>query len=470
MQYLFHVRHWNLNFYLNLMSIICTTEKSSKFRWFTMEKSVYIKLYSLALDVYYLPDYFSQNSIKKSNESLQVEELDKWMNNNCGYGIEFIYDMERFKVPSYEKFTFIKAHIEVLSELILSNSKMIALSCDHFIYYISAYINSMKNGENFFVQPIGFPLCSQVILENPFTLKKIRDKSLCTSILDDYTSSLTLNPFDSIHYMKPHKNISYYSSIRIRLKSIFKSYKINNNMFTYLEPKCNNFIPSRIYDVFRFKFQTDFINEYDLEYLSSHHKVFYFPLQFEPEMSIMAYSPWYKSQLEIVRLICQSLKYGDILILKENPKMIGYRDKKFYSAFGNFNQIRWAHPNLNSRDIIRRSYKVISISGTACIEAACLGINSLLFGYPPFYKMILKEPIASTELNLFNKILYQSTPKHVIIDNVRKEWEQFSQSIFDGNFSPEYVGETFEIKDYKKLSEKFAREVLKLNFNENFTK
>src|SRR5690606_29357811 len=126
-----------------------------------------------------------------------------------------------------------------------------------------------------------------------------------------------------------------------------------------------------------------FLNHYPLDYfINNYNKIFYFPLQYEPEMSILGYSPFYKDQLEVIRLISQSLDNGDILLLKENPKMIGNRTDDFYKKASSYHNVRWIVSSENSREIIRQSYKVVSITGTATIEAASLGIPSMVFGYP----------------------------------------------------------------------------------------
>ena len=456
MNYIFQVRHWNIDFFINLEKILLSKQIGINIVWLTMEKETFNKINISRKNVYYLPDEFINN---KSQDTAERLVIDRWMYQTYGFGLEFIYEMERFKTKAGDKLNFVNAHVEVLNRIIPENSKMISLTCDHFVYFISAIINRMKKGKTYFIQPCGFPLNAQVIMENPWDLLQFRSEPLAEKLLDDYFESLTKSPMESINYMKPQKMISLKSSIYKRIKKVFGT-RIENNIFTYLEAKSKNIIPERYTQLKKIPYRFSYIHENELKSLSQKGNIFYFPLQFEPEMTILAYSPWFKSQLEVIRLISQSLKQGDILLLKENPKMIGQRDKNYYAEISQFNQVLWAEPGVNSRNIIRNSFKVLSLTGTATIEAACMGIDSLLFGFPPFHKLLIEEPIANQNISNFIETLYRSHPSDAIINHVKKEWPEFSKSLFYGNLIPQYINDIFTIIDSADLSKRFSQEVL----------
>lgn len=457
MNYIFQVRHWNLDFFVSLEKFLLSKQIETNIVWLTMEKECFLRLNTTRKNVFYLPELFSVHTSQENTNVLT--DLDNWMYKTYGYSVEFIYEMERFKPDAGDRLKFIQAHLEVLNRIIPEKSKFISLTCDHFVYYISAYINKMKAGTNYFVQPCGFPLNAQVIMENPFDLLQFRTEPLDELPVDAYIISLSQSPMESIHYMKPQKLISLKASFYKRIKKIFGA-RIEKNMFTYLEVYPTNIIPSRFRQKKHIPYKFNYIQEKDLQSLKEKGKIFYYPLQFEPEMSIMAYSPWFKSQLEVIRLISQSLKQGDILLLKENPKMIGSRDKHYYKEVYQFSQVLWADPTLNSRNIIRNSYKVISITGTAAIEAACLGVNSMIWGYPPFHKLLIERPIANQRLSDFTKILYKIHTPLEITDYLRKQWPEFSKSVFFGNFVPEYIDEKFDLKKSETLASIFYENVL----------
>jgi len=389
MNYVFHVREWNIDYFSQLEISIRNAEANSSFIWLTMFKSVINKLSNK--NIYYLPELFEKEIITDENSKI----LDDYMFEKHNYGIQYIYETERFKPTAVEAERFINSHISVLMKLIPENSKLISLTCDHFVYIISGYINEFKGGENYYIQPIGFPQNAQIIMHNSRDLKYFRKKPFENNLLQEYIDSLPLDPKFSIHYMKPQKLPSLKHSMEERIKELTKE-KTKDNIFTYLEPKGKNIIPGRFTIKKNINYKFDYYFEDDINKLTgTTRKIFYFPLQFEPEMSILAYSPWYKSQLEIIRLISQSLKKDDILLLKENPKMIGKREIKYYDEISKYQNVKWAHPDINSRKIIRSSFKVISITGTATIEAACMGVNSMIFGYPPFRDLLISEPVSN---------------------------------------------------------------------------
>ncbi|TLD41226.1 MAG: hypothetical protein JETT_2514 [Candidatus Jettenia ecosi] len=457
MNYVFQVRHWNIDFFLFLEKNLLSNHKEVNIVWFTMEKEAFTQLNMSHKNVFYLPAEFTKHRIQDKTKLL---DFDHWMYETYGYGVEFIYEIERFKPKAAEKLNFINAHIDILHDLIPEKSKMVALSCEHFVYLISTYINKMKGGINYFIQPCGFPLNTQVIMKNPWNLFYFRTEPMDETPLDAYIASLTQSPMESIHYMKPQKMITLHASILQRIKKTYRP-KLTYNMFSYLEAKPRNIIPGRFMQKKHIPYKFDYIQEKDLASLKEKGRIFYFPLQFEPEMTILAYSPWFKSQLEVIRLIGQSLKQGDILLLKENPKMIGKRGKHYYAEISQYNQVLWADPGLNSRNIIRNSFKVISITGTASIEAACLGINSMIFGYPPFKKLLIEEPVSDQKICDFIQTLYKAYTSEEIIRQVKKEWPEFSKSVFFGNFIPQYINDKFTISNSAILAGNFLKEVFK---------
>jgi hypothetical protein len=458
MNYVFHVREWNIDFFNYLENSIISKEIESNIIWLTMTKVAYNILIFKKKNVYYLPELFERNTEVDNRQ--YIKQLDNFMFEKFHYGIQYIYELERFKpYSSKEAEKFISAHISTLIDIFPESSKMISLTCDHFVYIISAYINEYKGGQNYFIQPIGFPQNAQVIMQNPWDLNYFRNSPLEKNILQQYIESLDLDPKESIHYMKPQKLPSLGYSFIKRIRDL-TTYKPTRSIFSYLEPSNTNIIPGRYTKKNKIDYNFDYLLETDIKIIASANKIFYYPLQFEPEMSILAYSPWIKSQREVIRLISQSLKKDDILLLKENPKMIGQRELSFYEEIDKNSNVKWAHPVTNSRVIIRSSFKVISITGTATIEAACLGINSMIFGYPPFRKLLIAEPVSDQPLNNFIDELYKIYSSEEILNYLNKNWGEFSESLFLGNFIPTYVNNHFTINESSILAKQFVNEVL----------
>lgn len=455
MKYVFHVRNWNVDFFLALGEILNSKSESTSIQYLTMTFDCYKVLKKHNCNAYYLPDELKK--VKMNNE-FEIDTWEEKFKERFGFGINYLFQIERFKPNKEVSLKFINNHVKWFADNIKSESILVSLTCDHLVYFISGIINTLKSGENYYVQPIGFPVESQVIMKNPWELNSFRPKALYTNYLEDYIKSLTLAPEKSIHYMKPQKRVSLSSSIQKRIQQLFTP-SVETNMFAYLEEKSKNLIPGRFKNT---KPNTNLYSDVsDLSILNANN-IFYFPLQFEPEMSILAYSPWYQDQIEVIRLISQSMKIGDVLLLKENPKMMGKRSEEFYKKVNSFYNVFWADLKMNSREIIKNCFKTISITGTASIEAACLGKNSLIFGYPPFKNLLVEKPISSQRISNFIEILYKDYSAEEIDSQIKKGWGQFSKSLFFGNFIPTLVDEKISLKDSKSLAKRFYKEVLSL--------
>jgi hypothetical protein len=455
--YIFHVREWNIEYFKSL-EIMVSKNSEVNVLWFAMTISVSDLLKKDKKNVFYLPELFENCDSLDTNE---LQLFDDYLFQKYGFGVNYLTAIERF-VPRFQSKRFIEGHFQTIFNLTPENSISIALSCDHLVYVLSSFITKYRNGEHYFIQPIGFPRNAQVIMETPWQNKLYLESGLSFDYLYDFIDSLKLTPESSIHYMKPQKKLSLLVSLRTRIKSLRARPFIS--IFSYLDKKPKNILPSRFKLFHNRNINNGYVmwsmkelENYDITF-------FYFPLQLEPEMSILAYSPYFKDQLEVIRLVSQSLKIGDLLLLKENPKMLGLRKLSFYDEVSKFPNVVWISPDVNSREIISKSFKVISITGTATIEAACMGINSILFGFPPFKKLIIEKPVADHSLSSIAEILYRNYESDVIISHLKENWSEFSKSILFDNYTPEYVDDTFTLRNPEILAENLFKLLIN-NFN-----
>jgi len=75
---------------------------------------------------------------------------------------------------------------------------------------------------------------------------------------------------------------------------------------------------------------------------------------------------------------------GDIqLVAKENPLMIGHRDRGTYGRLRKAG-IRLCDPKEDTGALMRRADGIVSLSGTALLEAAIRGVPTLALGQPEF--------------------------------------------------------------------------------------
>lgn len=138
----------------------------------------------------------------------------------------------------------------------------------------------------------------------------------------------------------------------------------------------------------------------------------YMPLQFEPEASILAYSPWLRDQAEAVRLVCQSMPVGWRLLVKENHWMVGRRTRAFYRDVLKLPGVELVHHEVPTIDLLQRASAVVAVTGTATFEARILGKQGFALGSPPFHRMLSDSDIAGRLKlrDLFGKLIAGECP------------------------------------------------------------
>lgn len=439
----FIVRDYSCSLTDELISIILNECEDAEFHILTMHT--------------YVLDYFKRNNSKKvtihfipkllelANESTEnCYNLESFLFKTYGFGLNRIYDIERFK-PTSNHDLFIIRHVNVLFEVIKNPGVLISLTMDHFVYVLSGLINEYTGGQNIFIQPVGFPLNSYILMKNPWVRIQVFNKEKNSSLLKEYKDSLVLHPKESVWYMKEEQiHSSLLSRAKNKLNRLLEIKKVMNlkknfTAYSYLD---------YLYIIDKGLHLPEYTgahlpnNQIKIEELKQKyygkHMIFFYPLHLEPEMTILAYSPFFQNQLELIKLTSKSLKFGDVLILKENPKSF-YRGSSFYKEIESLANVKWVSNNENSRDIIRISSKVIGLSGTASIEAACMGIKSLGAGFPPFHEMLVQSPITNYPLVNFANELYKDFSSEEISEKLYQFWPSYSQSIVQINLKVSHI-------------------------------
>ena len=97
----------------------------------------------------------------------------------------------------------------------------------------------------------------------------------------------------------------------------------------------------------------------------------YFPLQTEPDATILARSPFFSSQLAVIENVARSIPVNFILYVKEHPgqELKLWRSIDFYKTIIKLPNVKLIHPTINSQDLISKSSGIISITGSTGFEA-----------------------------------------------------------------------------------------------------
>lgn len=454
--FVFFVRPWNVEFFLQLTKHLQEQFPEATFCYWTMQSPAVGLLQAAGKPVTFLPEAFAQ----AIHDRERVAVVDSLLAEKFGFGLPLLYEIERFKPPAAQADEFIGRQVCWLEDHLPQGATLISLTCEHFVYILAGFMNRLKDGLTIYSTPTGFPVNANAIKRSPWELHQVRAEPLTTAVMEEYRQSLSGDPRETIHYMKKRQGPNLRQRIQARFSRLFSSPQPEiDSIFNYIKPTQLSAADKRAKKR-GIPVQLDYLSLVEIRQLAQQCRVFYFPLQLEPEMSILAYSPYFKDQREVARLISQCLSYEDIVVVKENPKMHGRRGAEFYHQLSQLPNLRWVDPEVNSREVIRAVYKVVATTGTATMEAAMLGRPSLIFGHPPFRTLLAQPPVCDLPLRDFRQQLYANPHADEITAALNQGWPEYSRALFFGDFVPRFVGGKRTTADTEALAERFYREAV----------
>ncbi|MBL6935315.1 MAG: hypothetical protein ISR48_07870 [Alphaproteobacteria bacterium] len=123
----------------------------------------------------------------------------------------------------------------------------------------------------------------------------------------------------------------------------------------------------------------------------------YYPLQKEPEVTIMQSAPECLSQHATILSLARDLPAGVLLAIKENTSAIGRRTASFYDQIAALKNVVLLRADTSSIDAIKQAAATVTIAGTASMEAAILGKPAITFskhvkwGFLPHARIVKSE-------------------------------------------------------------------------------
>ena len=108
----------------------------------------------------------------------------------------------------------------------------------------------------------------------------------------------------------------------------------------------------------------------------------YFPLHFQPELTIDVFGDEFADQLSAVEALRRMLPDEVHIYVKENPKQTTYaREEHFYKRLSAIPNTTYVNFEVDTYDLIRNSLAVATVVGTAGWEALQMGKPVITFGY-----------------------------------------------------------------------------------------
>ena len=162
-------------------------------------------------------------------------------------------------------------------------------------------------------------------------------------------------------------------------------------------------IQNRLHNSFEIKKREQFLDNYAKKTLKNE-KFLYFPLQSEPEASILLNTPFYSNQINLIETIAKSIPINYVLYVKEHPlqKIKLWRSIEDYKKIRNIPNVRFLHPSVNAQEVLEKSQGVIAISGATGFEALFYHKPVFLFGDEYYDKLSMV-----TKIETFDELPYK---------------------------------------------------------------
>ena len=306
------------------------------------------------------------------------------------------------------------------------------------------------------------------------------DEYLCSEIMKSNYSSIKKNQFSNrdLIRIKEIKNKIINFKNKTPMTEIFKGSNPGLNAFS---PNIKNIFPYLIENInkdkeiiytkisitkkikanilrFYRKNMSQILNLYGSSSLKNlpSRNVFY-AMHFQPEQSTLTQGNWYLNQIALIENISKSLPLNYSLVVKEHPWGRGIRPLWQYKYISNFHNVVFC--DAPSKEIIKKTDAVLSITGSILIEAMVLGKPAIMFGsnFFEYSKLVYKIKNISDLPKIFYDIL-------ILNKTLSKEERKFELNKFILSYINSLIS-TFPIKGNGVLWAKAMVKKLKISKN-----
>ena len=121
-----------------------------------------------------------------------------------------------------------------------------------------------------------------------------------------------------------------------------------------------------------------------LNQLEKQQPFLFYPLHFEPEVSLQVFGRPFQNQIETVRNLALGLPAGMRALVKEHPRSLGFRKKSYYRKLLDIPNVSLVDPFLPAVEVVKRASIVAVVSGSIGFEAAVCGKPVIVLGNVPY--------------------------------------------------------------------------------------
>ena len=162
-----------------------------------------------------------------------------------------------------------------------------------------------------------------------------------------------------------------------------------------------------------------------------------YPLQYEPEASLLYFAPHHVNQVSFIETILRALPHGKVLWIKEHPNQFGALNETVWRNLKmRYDNLRFIHGRKNGRELIKKSALVVTISSTMGLDGLLLGRKVLVGGdvfYSRFTGAIRTDSYLALAKELNNHVNYEGSNN---FDSNINELVAFGRNSYAGDPQP----------------------------------
>lgn len=155
----------------------------------------------------------------------------------------------------------------------------------------------------------------------------------------------------------------------------------------------------------------------------------YFPLGVEPERSLTRDSPEFSHQGFALQTIAQNSPAGVLIAVKEHITGIGPRPEDFYKSLSMLPNVVLVDVMESSLELIKNCKAVATVTGTAGLEAAFMGVPVLSFGRYNIYNIVPHVYTLRSWLDMENQIYNIMDSWENRLEERKKDGSRFLQAV-----------------------------------------
>ena len=241
---------------------------------------------------------------------------------------------------------------------------------------------------------------------------------------------------EDVLYNQARKYVSGFSNSKALIfkaakEFLFSPNTIEKTHFTYFGRTKIRVLFNSILDKIHVRQRTNYINKHFVKKINEEDDFIFFPLQQDPERTLLIDAPYKTNQLEVIRNIVQSLPIGKKLYVKEHISQItrNWRDIEFYQELENMPNVVLIHPSIKPSEIFKKCDIVITINSTAAFECLFYNKRSIVLANTIFSELTSVDVVK--DLSKLPNVIRDLLEKDVDLDEVNKFVNKIEKNSFE---------------------------------------